>query len=480
MNPLPEDPNNHAPPITPGDDWDDLDGSTERSRIGLPPKRAERGLPPKKESLAEKVSLRMRMMAIDSGEGNPTTDPAGSGEEESQPEGAEGIPRKKHPSNRSKQVRKPKPDNEAVPEPSGTQPGESGEAAVVLPHPKMAKRGKVNEINPAGDKPVSRSAVVPAAIVARVPSAEPDADAQDAVRKRRRFLRGERPDWGANEKGRSMRWMLLAGLGVTVLVILAVVMNQRPKGGRMKDREQSLYSSLALAEEEIDTEGKIPDGLDKLVSGRPEAEAIFAAYAGAKSPDDFTGFIHAPARNRELIESKWKPLGMEMGLQPGSESAWYVKEEGGMRFAILEGILADFTAFRAFFRQDGEGKLKMDWKATSGYCSADFAELKSGKGDGSEVRVWLSQADFYTFSFPESEYRAFRVMSPKGDATIWGYVPSGSDLEKELLELFLPGQITGELTREIQAIVSLGPSDGDALPDQWLISDIVRTDWLDE
>ena len=186
-----------------------------------------------------------------------------------------------------------------------------------------------------------------------------------------------------------------------------------------------------------------------------------------------------PTQNRELIESEWKPLGMKAGWVPGSDSVWHAYDGNGTRFAVLEGILGDFTFFRAYFREN-EGELKLDWKATSRYCSADFADLKSAKGDGSEVRVWLSEVDFYTFSFPEDKYHSVRIMSPLGDTTIWGYVPSGSDLEKELLELFRPGLITGESKSQIQAIVSLERSDGESLPDQWSITDIVRLDWMDE
>jgi len=467
MNPNSDDPNNHVPPISPGDDWDDLDGSTERSRIGLPPRRAERRLPPKKEALAEKAGGKARM---------PEPEP----DAESSPQQDAGkMPGKISRKPRKKPARK---DEEKEPGTDGYAMSPQGyqEIAVVLPHVKGGKRRRVNEINPAGD----RSAARPAGIVVKVPAAEPDGEAKVVMQKRRRFSRGERADWGDKEGRASLKWMLLTGFGVMALVIMAVVISQRPGSADKREGEKSLYSKLAPAEDipensKDSVANEDTENLAQLANARPKAESIFAAYACARSPGDFIDLIHAPTRNREVIESKWKPLGMKPGWMPGGQSAWNVLDGKRVPFAILEGVLRDFTNFKAYFREE-EGALKMDWKATFGYSSAEFSELKSGKGDGSEVRAWLSNVDFYTFSFPEGKYRSFRIMSPEGEMTIWGYVPTGGDLEKQLLELFQPGQITGDSQNEIQAVLRLVHRDGDSLPDQWLITEIVRLGWLDE
>jgi hypothetical protein len=219
--------------------------------------------------------------------------------------------------------------------------------------------------------------------------------------------------------------------------------------------------------------------LELLTNSQEKAKSIFAAYACAKAPEDFIAFVHAPERNRQAIEGNWKPLAMKPGWLPGDESVWTVLDRNGIRYAVLDGILSDFTSYRAFFRQD-DGGLKLDWKATAGYSTADFAEMKKGGGSGKEVRATISIADFYTFSFPEETYRSLRIMSADGEANLWGYVPLGSEIDQQLLELFLPSQITGEAQSEIQVTLHLEPGGGESLPDQWIIAGIERLTWLDE
>ncbi len=475
MNPNLDDPNNHVPPISPGDNWDDLDDSTERSRVGLPPRRVERGLPPKKELHSEKVSLRSRFSSLE--ENGEEADASRDVEDED-----EGVQREQPLARHEEIPIKPrrnlsrKAKREEIPEEAVEPPGEPAEIAFVLPNPKPGKRARVNEISPASpnnlDRPVRQPAVIP-----KMPPGGQEGEPKDVLKKRRRFLRGERSDWGGEEKRGSGRWMLVTGIGVAALVVVAVVLSQR--GGRQAREEQSFYSKLELAEDEMAIGGKGADVPDKLLDSRPEAEGIFTAYATAKSPEDFASHIHAPERNTELIRKWWKPLGMEEGWKLRGDTVWYVREEGTVRSAVLEGTLDDFKPFKAVFRQDG-GELKLDWKATTGYGSAAFADLQAGKGDGGEIRAWLSQADFYTFSFPEGEFRSFRITSPAGDTTIWGYAPAGSAIENELMELFKPGQITGESRTDVDAIIRRQPSGQDSLPNQWLIAEIIRLDWLDE
>lgn len=44
-----DDPNNHAPEVSPDDDWDDLDADSGESKLGLPPRKTALGLPPKRK-----------------------------------------------------------------------------------------------------------------------------------------------------------------------------------------------------------------------------------------------------------------------------------------------------------------------------------------------------------------------------------------------------------------------------------------------
>jgi hypothetical protein len=295
---------------------------------------------------------------------------------------------------------------------------------------------------------------------------------------RRRFVRGERGDWGMKTGKGSVVWMGLTGVGVISIVVAAVVLSQRISK-KSRGGGDSMYSQLAPIEEEDSDSAEDLEMLEMLTNSQDEAKGIFASYATAKTPGDFLDSVYRADDNREAIQLRWEPLGMKAGWTPGDGAAWTILEQDGMRYGVLEGSFSDFTRFKSYFRRDGD-ELKMDWKATSGYGTADFDELKKGQGDGSEIRAWISHADFYTFALPEGSFRSFRLMSPDGQATLWGYTKVGSDLDGKLLALFVPSQITGETQTDAAVVIGLQPGPDESLPNQWMIRKLVRFSWLDE
>jgi hypothetical protein len=172
-------------------------------------------------------------------------------------------------------------------------------------------------------------------------------------------------------------------------------------------------------------------------------------------------------------------LGIDPGWVPAETAVWTVVERDDLSYGVLDGNLPDFSRFLAYFKREGD-RLKMDWKASTGYGTAALAELNAGKGDGSEIRAWISQADFYTYSLPEGGFRSFRLMSPDGDSNLWVYTQVGTELDGRLIALFAPSQITGEVQSEVQVCLGLKPGPAEALPSQWMIADLTRLDWLDE
>ncbi|MDE0836262.1 MAG: hypothetical protein OSA84_07915 [Akkermansiaceae bacterium] len=474
MNPDLDDPNNHVPPISDGDDWDDLDDVSERTRMGLPPRRVDRGLPPKKDQRGAQVNRHTPTLKLEQeGRYDPLKSKDGSDQvkgdqvnddESGEPEGK----RKVYGKSRKADVAK-KPAT-GLGEAAKNEPIE---ARIELPPAKDGKRFRVHEIDPENDPLVGR----PHRQTPKVGSIASD-DHDEIGQQRRRFVRGERGDWGGKAGAGSVKWMILTGIGVLGLVVLAVVLSQTPdrKGNR---RDQSFYSQLTPAEAEVQDDSDDLKSLEVLTSSEDEAKSIFATFASAKTADELMAIVYEPERNRELIVGKWKPLGMKSGWMPGDDSIWKVLDRYGTRHAILDGRLSDFTNFSAFFRESADG-LKLDWKATISYASADFGDLKKGEGDASEVRTWLSLADFYTFAFPEERYRSFRIMSPERNLNLWGYVAKASELDQKLQKLFLPSPITGESQSEIQVILRLGLREEESLSNQWLIEDLVSLNWLDE
>lgn len=481
MNPDLEDPNNHVPAITPDDAWDDVGELAETQQPGLPPKRLDRGLPPKKAPSAPRVKHHSPALKLEREGQSDTAEPfdviSGAKGEDEVEEGLEPVALP--PSKESRRVKweHTKNGGDVAPTPPGdtNEPEVPMEVRTAIPDVPRVKRLRVNEIGATADAPAARPGKMS---VAKINVDAAEGGSPGAPQKKRRFSHGERSEWGGNDSPASLKWMLYTGLGIFVLVILAVALSQLLKKGG-GDLEHPVYRPLVEGDEELGGGGEDLKRLELFTDSIEKAKVMFATYACAKDTGDFIALVHAPDRNREVIEGNWKPLAMKPGWMPGGDSLWSVIDREGIRYAIFECTLPDFTNFKALFRQAGDG-MTLDWKATVGYGTADFAAMKKGSGDGSEVRAAVSQADFYTHSFPEGKFRCYRIMSPDGELNLWGYALAGSKTDEELMKLFLPSPVTGESQSEIQLTLSMEPGGGESLPDQWTISGIKRLDWLDE
>ena len=469
MNSDPDDSDNYVPPVDPGYDWEDLDEASEKAKPNQSPRKTDHGLPPKKEQRRPQVhQYAPKLKHEEHGTHSPVA-PKKWSEEHGDRDDPEDL---------GTPVRPGRTDDQAAGEVNrgiAAAIGEPAKERVVLPPSAAHKRFHVNEITAERDPGLKHGSQTMAPKAAKKVLGEQPRKAGEL---RRRFIRGERGDWGKKTGKGSMLWMGVTGVGVIALVVAAVVLSQRISK-KSRGGEESMYSKLAPIAKEAPDSAEDLQMLEMLTNSQGEAKAIFAGYATAKTPADFQDSVYRAEDNAEAIALRWEPLGMKAGWIPGDNAAWTILEGDGMRYGVLEGTLSDFTRFRAYFRRDGD-ELKMDWKATSGFGTAEFEELKEGAGDGSEIRAWISHADFYTFALPEGDFRSFRLMSPDGQANLWGYTKVGGELDGKLLALFVPSQITGETQTDAAVVLGLQPGPEESLPNQWMISRLVRLSWLDE
>jgi len=305
-------------------------------------------------------------------------------------------------------------------------------------------------------------------------------DAAESVKQRpiipNRFNVGERDDWGAAQKKGSARWMLYTALGVILLVVLTVSLSYFNREDPIEVLGKKRSNQLVPDEDDKDF-GQ--SALGRLTKGKQEAMDIFAQYVKAKSVSDISELVYLSDRNMPLISKMWKPSGAEDGWKPGDRSLWKTYQNESLLFGDLRGTNYDFSAFLAVYRYENE-VLKLDWKATTGYGSANFEELKLGQGDGSEIRAWMESSSFYTQELPEDRYRSFIVRSPKKDISIWVYTEIGSDIDDKVIELFNVSPVTGEYKIETKVILSLERGKEAILPQQWMIKDLIAENWLDQ
>jgi hypothetical protein len=292
-----------------------------------------------------------------------------------------------------------------------------------------------------------------------------------------RLSHEERDDWGAGPKKSAARWILYTAMGVLTLIGLAMFSNRfldKKSNSKSNENGPSRLDSSKVKKEP----SRVLGAFGKLVNNNQEAIRIFGLYAQARSESEFLQSIYLGSRNAPSIMERWKPMGADRGWMPSDKASWKTFQVGELPYAELRGLDHNFSKFVAFFRYENLD-LKMDWKATAGYGTADFDQLKIGKGDGSEIRGRISRSDFFTHQLSDEKYHSFIVRSPKNDLSIWAYTEIGSQVDQDILALFSVSPIIGEYQTEAEIILDLERGNQEILPHQWMIKRLIAANWLD-
>lgn len=283
---------------------------------------------------------------------------------------------------------------------------------------------------------------------------------------------GEAREWGA-KKRYPIRWMIGAGVGVTALVVGAMTLlpginqNNAVREGQIRDLV-------------IDAEEKPIDGLDRMNDmfvREDEANQVFRNYAEARIVDDFLPIVRDAKTLEPLIRSRFVPLNVPKDWSPRKQAVWSVGGEAGAIHGVLEGTLPDFSEFRAYLILE-DGQLRMDWKATTAYGTADFGELASGRGDASEIRGLIEPTGFYSAAFPEETYRCYQLLSADRENTLWCYTQKGSPADTQIGLQFQEGVILKATDGPVKVTLRLERGPEGALPNQWLIREMLHKDWI--
>lgn len=81
-----------------------------------------------------------------------------------------------------------------------------------------------------------------------------------------------------------------------------------------------------------------------------------------------------------------------------------------------------------------EGNLKVDWESWVGWSEMPWEEFQQKRPvEGKWFRVELSRVQYYNFDFKDdSEWVSYRLISPDGISSLYGYVPRLSPLDEKI------------------------------------------------
>ncbi len=277
-------------------------------------------------------------------------------------------------------------------------------------------------------------------------------------------------EWGRAPKP-SLRWTLAICLGISSLIIGGLIL--LPFINRPNATEAGRNVLTVEASEQITADELITALLDR----RLEAEQLFVKFATTTVADDLSTIVRDPESVTPLIRASKRTMLISGNWQLPDNCQWNIHQNRSLSFAKLEGILPDFSSFSTYFLIS-EGQLLIDWKATTGYGTATFDDLANNQGNPAEIRGRIIPTDYYSPVFPESEFQSYQLIAPDNQSAIWCYARRNHVAQTKLSSLFHGGIILKPITTDIKVTLRLEHAPEKALPNQWMIGEMLHEEWI--
>jgi len=316
-----------------------------------------------------------------------------------------------------------------------------------------------------------------------------DSHGEKRTRSKRKKKEAEIPEWDASagawrssRKGKNraakivVMWIGVGAL-VTSLVVGIVKFTDKksephiPEAMELQDEFEDLVgTSLIVPEEELDAEVTLPKVMKKSeASFLAAAEPLAKVFLEAETIEEILPIIHEPARIQLLLQSRYPdgkipPSGMAKFNASGQVS---YKDS----FAAVTILTPDYERKQLAFI-DGEDGLKIDWESWIGWSEMSWPELLDTKPKKPVlVRVMAKWVDYYNFGFSdEKAWRSYRLVSPDGETTLYGYVEQNSLLDQRLRP--------GEPTASVAVTLKIHFREDEQSQNQVIIDSLVSDGWV--
>jgi hypothetical protein len=318
------------------------------------------------------------------------------------------------------------------------------------------------EINEFGSRVVRLTAVpdaplpVPKQVIPPLEAATPGDHAAAASRA-----------WG-DGSARGRPWYAGA-VGVLAVVVMGLIVVFSRAGGRGEASPAKSVIPPAAEPPVPATAGWVP------VMGEcgDEARGILIRYARATTADEVLPLIRDPDKLAARVAVDWRAWNVPLDWRPPEPLAWSLGGDAGREFGVIDGSLPNGEPFRVYFVRTGDGRLLLDWEASTGKGEASFSDLVAGR-IGGRTRARAQAADFHTEALPADDYHCFKLISPYSHHAIWAYAPRGGSAGELLAGLFTTGGEAPE--RAVTVRLECPPPGG--MPQQWVIAELAHLEWV--
>lgn len=291
--------------------------------------------------------------------------------------------------------------------------------------------------------PVAGERLPPLVVPLKATAPEEDSQehsAHDGSKRRRKkkSRQSEAPDWDnesakSYESGRGERrrmlWMMIGGAALFSLIVGGVVV-------AMLGGDKQVFRQVAGEA----ASPSIEDGVETIPPPRPEksdsailaeAEPVIRKFLEASRIEDMLPLV----RNPEVAEARMRghyPEGVIEAPGLAKFNTRSVVKRLGSILSVGVGT-RDFVERPIWFFDTPEG-IRIDWEGWAGWSEMPWEEFLASKPNSAKVfRVELSPVDYYNFSFSDdAKWRSYRLDSPDGEYSMFGYVERGTVLDSTL------------------------------------------------
>ena len=299
------------------------------------------------------------------------------------------------------------------------------------------------------------------------------------LKKRRRGKKAgsvENHSWEQNSHGshggrrekRQMRLMLVGGVALFSLIVGGVVFSMnRGKNAVVRSVAPVAIPALAATSPKV-----VAPLLERSEAALLAAsEPLVKRFLEATTVDDLLPLVRNPpvaeARMRAFYTAgKIEAAGLSQFNSSGSVS---IRE----KFVSLSVLTRDHEEKALALIETPQG-LKIDWESWVGWSDISWEKFLSSKPvTGHVFRVTVSAVEYYNFGFAnESKWRSYRLISPDGENSLYGYVERGTVLEQRI-------HLDAE-TKSLALMLSLKFPVGATTNSQVLIERLVADGWVEE
>jgi hypothetical protein len=228
-----------------------------------------------------------------------------------------------------------------------------------------------------------------------------------------------------------MFWLLIGGASLFALIVAGVLMAMR--GGDDPDLQVVGPTASPPGAGAIQAEASPPNGSPRSEAGfLAEAEPLARKFLEAGRIEDLLPLV----RNPGVAEARMRRHYPEGEIEaPGM--AEFNTQSAISRLGTITALKVRTRGYEeqslAFI--DTPQGLKIDWESWVGWSEMRWEEFLASKPTTGRVfRLNLSPADYYNFAFSDDQkWQAYRLQSPAGEHSIYGYAERDSMLASRLV-----------------------------------------------